>query len=546
MGLRQTVFVSYSKDAADFARHLVARVESAGFSVFLDKTRLKAGGAYDTTLEKQVKACSLFLFLVSARSVRPDAFALSELQWAVTSGRHILGVYVPGHDDVSPPPEISARTLSSTSGDRIANAVTDVRAQLGHPFARTARIFAGITAVLALAAGIGWTIFAPKTEPRPDAAPPAVVARPSDNQAPSASPPPALQERDAPVAQTNSRVTTQPEDRPGTVVLVSFADNLIAQRLPVGVPFSVSGTVDPPVKSLDLTVHHVPTPAAITETLNALQARIDCEDARSGAKPLSQSRGVPDGNGRFTLVVSPLAAANYYAFCFLARTPSVNAAQAAAIDADLRPALAAAIRRGVSGEDPSTLLASLRRTVLNHIREIGGVYSIPTGNFFHENASADARFTALVPPVLESSLNLTGKTRSYHEAFEALSRDVRANRQKLTSDLLSSIPPASRLPSVDSAVLASTPFNFAAYRFESERALLEKAADAAATPEQAQALKTIAVDLRELTDTAETVGKFYEDVRPAAASLLSALMLEARAIDAIKKSVVVGSTIAQR
>src|SRR5215213_596371 len=106
MHLKPTVFIAHASDAKDFARVLAARIRRAGFSPFLDERSLTAGESYDAAIEDAVKRSSTFIFVVSAGSVTTDAYALTELHWAVTSDRSLLGVHAPGHDEVTPPPDI--------------------------------------------------------------------------------------------------------------------------------------------------------------------------------------------------------------------------------------------------------------------------------------------------------------------------------------------------------------------------------------------------------------------------------------------------------
>jgi hypothetical protein len=148
MRLKHTIFVSYSSDAADFAVRLATRLESAGYLTTFDQWDLPPGAAYDPLLEDQVKSSSLFLFVISARSVLSDSFAITELKWAAASRRRLLGVHAPQHHDVTPPPEIAARTLSRSGGDQVANAVSEVRAILGQPAIRFLKIVALLAAAI--------------------------------------------------------------------------------------------------------------------------------------------------------------------------------------------------------------------------------------------------------------------------------------------------------------------------------------------------------------------------------------------------------------
>lgn len=154
--IRRTVFISYSSDAEDFAHAIASRLRSLEYVVFLDSWDLKPSRPYDAHLEERVRSCSLFIFAVSPRSVLPESYAKTELGWAVASRRRILGVFAPGHPEVSPPPDVAARTMTRRGGDPVANTVSDVRAILGGPSVLAPKIVAtGIA--LAVLAGIFFT-----------------------------------------------------------------------------------------------------------------------------------------------------------------------------------------------------------------------------------------------------------------------------------------------------------------------------------------------------------------------------------------------------
>jgi hypothetical protein len=159
MRFRQKVFIAYASDAEAFAKSVSARLRSAGFRSALDTEFLSPGSSFDRALEDAIRSSSLFLFIVSSRSCEPDAYARTELHWAVTSARHILGVFAPSNDwpELEPPPEIAARTLVSPHGDRAANVVSEVRKILGRPTLIGQWAIIGLAAVVIVLA-IPWIL----------------------------------------------------------------------------------------------------------------------------------------------------------------------------------------------------------------------------------------------------------------------------------------------------------------------------------------------------------------------------------------------------
>lgn len=154
--LRRRVFISYSGDAVEFAKVLAARLESAGYRAVLDKWDLQPGSAYDASLKRLVENSALFIFVVSARSARPDAYALTELAWAVAARRPILGVYPSSDITVIAPVDVRARTLIQREGDPIALTVGEASRIVGAPRALLAK--AGMLTLAVVLVITGWSL----------------------------------------------------------------------------------------------------------------------------------------------------------------------------------------------------------------------------------------------------------------------------------------------------------------------------------------------------------------------------------------------------
>lgn len=64
------IFISYASEDHAAAQRLSLSLQDIGLDVWFDKERLEAGEVFDQTIRRRIKACSLFLPLVSAHSDR--------------------------------------------------------------------------------------------------------------------------------------------------------------------------------------------------------------------------------------------------------------------------------------------------------------------------------------------------------------------------------------------------------------------------------------------------------------------------------------------
>jgi hypothetical protein len=81
---------STSQDA-DAARRICDSLCAAGISVWLDQSELRGGDAWDAAIRKQIKACPLFLAVISANtSARSEGYF--RLEWKLAVDRsHLHG-----------------------------------------------------------------------------------------------------------------------------------------------------------------------------------------------------------------------------------------------------------------------------------------------------------------------------------------------------------------------------------------------------------------------------------------------------------------------
>jgi hypothetical protein len=77
------IFLSYAKEDFAAAQALHDALEAAGLDVWLDSRRLEAGDLYDQQIRRGVKACALFVPLVSATTERRlEGYFRREWRWA--------------------------------------------------------------------------------------------------------------------------------------------------------------------------------------------------------------------------------------------------------------------------------------------------------------------------------------------------------------------------------------------------------------------------------------------------------------------------------
>lgn len=86
------VFLSYAHQQRRMAEEVNVALTTRGHAVFFDRFDLKPGLAYDMAIQRNVKACDLFVILLSQDSLTPGAYTLTELgfakeKWKNPSGR---------------------------------------------------------------------------------------------------------------------------------------------------------------------------------------------------------------------------------------------------------------------------------------------------------------------------------------------------------------------------------------------------------------------------------------------------------------------------
>jgi adenylate cyclase len=86
---KNAVFLSYAAEDSDPAQRLCATLRAAGIEVWFDQSELRGGDAWDAAIRKQIKACTLFIPLISANS-QARAEGYFRLEWKLAVDRSHL------------------------------------------------------------------------------------------------------------------------------------------------------------------------------------------------------------------------------------------------------------------------------------------------------------------------------------------------------------------------------------------------------------------------------------------------------------------------
>ena len=85
----QAVFLSYASQDTEAARGICDTLRAAGVEVWFDQSELRGGDAWDQSIRKQVKACALFVPLISANTqARREGYF--RLEWKLAEDRSHL------------------------------------------------------------------------------------------------------------------------------------------------------------------------------------------------------------------------------------------------------------------------------------------------------------------------------------------------------------------------------------------------------------------------------------------------------------------------
>jgi hypothetical protein len=90
------VFLSYASQDAEAAQKICEALRAAGIEVWFDKSELRGGDAWDQMIRRQIRACRLFVPVISAQTdARREGYFRRE--WKLALDRtHDMSVWWPG------------------------------------------------------------------------------------------------------------------------------------------------------------------------------------------------------------------------------------------------------------------------------------------------------------------------------------------------------------------------------------------------------------------------------------------------------------------
>ncbi|MHB8730146.1 MAG: toll/interleukin-1 receptor domain-containing protein [Sulfuricaulis sp.] len=87
----KAVFLSYASQDAEAAENLSGALRVAGIEVWLDKSELRGGDAWDQNIRQQIRDCTLFLPIIS-RNTQSREEGYFRLEWRLADQRtHLMG-----------------------------------------------------------------------------------------------------------------------------------------------------------------------------------------------------------------------------------------------------------------------------------------------------------------------------------------------------------------------------------------------------------------------------------------------------------------------
>src|SRR6516162_5589188 len=88
-GIPNAVFLSYASEDAEAAERIATALRTAGIEVWIDKSELRGGDAWDEAIRKQIKACALFIPIIS-RHAHDRVEGYFRLEWKLAVDRSHL------------------------------------------------------------------------------------------------------------------------------------------------------------------------------------------------------------------------------------------------------------------------------------------------------------------------------------------------------------------------------------------------------------------------------------------------------------------------
>src|SRR5579872_118766 len=85
----RAVFLSHASQDAEAAGRVCEALRAAGIEVWFDQSELRGGDAWDAAIRKQIKACALFIPIVS-RNTHSREEGYFRLEWKLAVDRSHL------------------------------------------------------------------------------------------------------------------------------------------------------------------------------------------------------------------------------------------------------------------------------------------------------------------------------------------------------------------------------------------------------------------------------------------------------------------------
>jgi hypothetical protein len=135
-GAKISVFLSFASEDRPAAALVDALLTANGHAVFFDRNTLPPGESYHAAIRNAVNACDCFVFFVSASSVLPGKFCLTELGYAAKRWPNPHGKVLPvALESTLPalPPYLSTVTALALGGNVAAAVLDQLQSSIATP-----------------------------------------------------------------------------------------------------------------------------------------------------------------------------------------------------------------------------------------------------------------------------------------------------------------------------------------------------------------------------------------------------------------------------
>jgi TIR domain-containing protein len=125
------IFLSHASEEHADADRLAIALRTRQHKVFLDSNDLPPAGDYQSRIERAIKECNLFCFLISSSSISSGRFTMSELalarrRWPDPAGR-VLPIMIHDVPISSVPPYLRHVSILKPQGDLVADALRAIQ-----------------------------------------------------------------------------------------------------------------------------------------------------------------------------------------------------------------------------------------------------------------------------------------------------------------------------------------------------------------------------------------------------------------------------------